>query len=356
LNQNTTVSAQISYPFKKRWSPEPGQPFEVAEGVYWLRMPLPIALDHINLWLIKDNDDTWTIVDTGYDAPECKAVWEQVFDSFFRPELVSKIIVTHFHPDHIGLAAWLAHRCDVPILISRGEFEHYHSIIHRDADAFKKTTALFANEVGFDEKTAAAFSSFFSNSEKQDKARVKREMCEFIAQDDEITIGQHQWRVISGNGHSPEHSCLYCAELDVLISGDQAIARISSNISVYPSNPNANPLKDWLNSCEKLRDIIPAPTLVLAAHQEPFTNISHRMQTLIDDHHQDLVRLRTALVEKLNTVEARGVLFNRPLNPIETVLATGETLAHINYLLHEGEVSAELNNDGVAYYQIKRDE
>lgn len=347
----TTTLAKIDYPFKKGWSPEPGKPFEVADGVFWLRMPLPIDLDHINLWLLKDAENTWTIVDSGYDAVECKAVWDHVFETFLKENTVSKIIITHFHPDHIGLAAWLAHRCNAPIYITKGEFEHYHSIVNRDLSSFKTQTLKFAKEVGFDEKTALAFLNFFSTSDKPDNARVKHEMCVFIADGDSISIGNHDWTVVTGNGHSPEHACLYCLGLNVFISGDQAIARISSNISVYPSNPDANPLKDWLNSCQKLRDMIPASTLILAAHQEPFISIARRMQDMIDDHHQDLARMQIALVDMKNTVQLRQVLFDRPLNQVESVFATGETLAHINYLLNKGGIAKKKINS-IAYYQV----
>lgn len=341
----------LDYPFVKRWSPEPGEPFEVADGIYWLRMPLPIALDHINLWLLDNGDNSWTIVDTGYDHENCKAIWDRVFDTFISPESVKQIIVTHFHPDHIGLAAWLSHRCDAPILISEGEFNHYHEIINRDAGAFDKKVRTFATEVGFSDEMIVSLSAFFGSSNKPDRERVKHDMCRFISEGDSIEINGRDWSVVTGNGHSPEHVCLYNRGLDILISGDQAIARISSNISVYPSSPDANPLQDWLMSCIKLRDMFDAKTLVLAAHQEPFKGIPLRMQTMIDEHHADLNLLREALAEKINTMTARKVIFNRELDAIQMVLATGEALAHLNYLNAANEL-VTTNEDGVVYYQL----
>jgi len=345
---------ELDYPFTKKWSPEPGQPFEVADGVYWLRMPLPIDLDHINLWLLKDSEGAWTIVDSGYDAETCKEVWEEVFSTFVEPSAVTRIVITHFHPDHIGLAAWLSHRCDAKICISEGEFKHYQSIINRDAQQFQKITLEFAKSVGFDKPTREAFASFFSSSDKPIESRVQASMCEFIKEGDVLNINDRQWRVVMGNGHSPEHACLYCAELSTMISGDQAIARISSNISVYPSNPDANPLKDWLDSCAKLRDVIPADTLILAAHQEPFIGIDARMQKMINDHHADLDLLKDALADELNTVGARNIIFNRELNLVQKVLATGETLAHLNYLLEQQLIELR-TGDGVHFYQLKND-
>ena len=345
------ANKKLYYPFGKRWSPEPGVPFEVADGVYWLRMPLPIALDHINLWILKDEDDLWTIVDTGYDAQECKDVWNKVFNEFLAPDKVKQIIVTHFHPDHIGLAAWLSHRCDAPILISKGEFNHYHDIVTRDAKQFNEKVNTFATEVGFSAEMKQSLMSFFSSSGKGDRKRVTHDMCEFIKEGDVLNINGRQWSVVMGNGHSPEHACLYSDELDALISGDQAIARISSNISVYPSNPDANPLYDWLHSCAKLRDKFGDQTLVLAAHQEPFNGIKQRMQAMIEEHHANLEKIRFALVNKLNTISVRQVIFDRELNLIQTVLATGETLAHLNYLKSTQELDISYQQ-GVAYYQL----
>ena len=349
--ENSELSNKgLVYPFEKRWSPEVGKPFEVVDGVFWLRMSLPIALDHINLWLLKDGEQ-WTIVDAGYDHQSCKDVWNEVFNNFCKPHDVKQIIITHFHPDHIGLAAWLANKCDAPILISKGEFGHYSEIVNRDANAFSYVVREFAHDVGFDSEVASSYASFFGKSSKPDIDRVQENQCTFIKEHDEIKIGGRVWLLIVGNGHSPEHVCLFNKELNTLISGDQAIARISSNISVYPSNRMANPLNDWLQSCIKLRENIDDDVLILASHQEPFKGIKPRMQKMIDDHHADLELLRAALVEKMTTVEARKIIFNRELNPIETVLATGETLAHLNYLLLNGEITSQLI-DGVTYYHV----
>lgn len=340
---------ELEYPFDKQWSPEPGEPFAVADGVYWLRMPLPIALDHINLWILKDGSG-WTLVDSGYDAPVCKEVWETVFATFLDPSTVKRIIVTHFHPDHIGLASWLAHRCDCPILISRGEFELYSSIVTRDQSKFDIEVGLFLKEMGFDAAMAEKLVSFFVTEKKPDNARVQEHMCEFIADGDQITINDRLWSTVSGNGHSPEHQCLYCEELKIMISGDQSLPRISSNVSVYPTNRHDDPLGDWLDSCEKLRTVIPDETLILPSHQEPFYGNKARMQQLIDDHHVQLNCLRLAVHAPISAVQARAVLFNRELSIIGTMLATGETLAHLNYLMHRHEITVEIDSQGVARY------
>ncbi|RBP53734.1 MBL fold metallo-hydrolase [Arenicella xantha] len=348
-SRNTRPTEPLDYPFKRGWSPEPGVPFEVADGVFWLRMPLPIALDHINLWLLKEHDG-WTIVDSGYDSDLCKSVWDQVFDTMLAPNDVKRVIVTHFHPDHIGLAAWLAARCDCPILISKGEFELYHSIHTRDQSQVASMVNDYLQELGYEQDVVERFLPFFLSEEKPKSDRVQPEQCVFIQEADAVLIRDRSWQVVTGNGHSPEHSCLYCAELGVMISGDQAIPRISSNVSVYPANRHADPLGDWITSCEKLRDSIPNDTLILPSHQEPFYGIAQRMQHLIDDHHEQLNELRLAVQAPISAIQARSVLFNRKLSQVDTLLATGETLAHLNFLLHRNEIAMQLNQQGVALY------
>ena len=344
----------LDYPFGDRWSPQPGEPFELAQGVFWLRVPLPIALDHINLWILKDGDG-WTIVDSGYDHPDCKAVWEQVFATFLNPSDVKRIIITHFHPDHIGLASWLALRCECPVWISRDEFEHYRSIINRDADYFSVEVQTYLRELGFAQAEIEPYAQFFSTDDKPEESRVQESMVHFIADGDSILINSIEWQVLSGNGHSPEHACLVCPSLELMISGDQSIPRISSNVSVYPSNRHEDPLGDWLDSCIKLRDQVPAQTLILPSHQEPFVGNDKRMQQLIDDHQAQLNRLRIGLNTKSMTAsQARRELFLRELNTVDVLLATGETLAHLNYLLHRGEITSTLDDEGVAWFAIKK--
>jgi len=347
LRTEYSVKPELDYPFEKRWSPSLGDPIEVAEGVYWLRQPLPIALDHINLWILRDGDG-WTIVDSGFDHQDCKDVWEQVFSDFLKPQMVKRIIITHYHPDHIGLASWLAKRCNCLVWISRGEFNRYHEIITRDPIKNEQELSAYSQLVGYDQDTQKDFKRFFSAEKNKDRGRVIESICHFIEDKQAIEIDGLTWRVVTGNGHSPEHVCLYCPQKKVMISGDQAIARISSNVSVYPADMNANPLNDWLNSCAKLQRLIPSDTMILPAHQEPFIGINERMQQLIDDHTVDLNRLRVALREPLSVVDARQILFNRELSLVDTILATGETLSHLNYLKYEGEVSVSYNVEGKA--------
>ncbi len=341
---------ELEYPFGKRWCPELAEPYEVSDGVFWLRTPLPMALDHINLWLLRDGQQ-WVIVDTGFDYPGAKQVWQQVFKDFIKPQQVSRIIVTHFHPDHIGLAAWLSHQCECEVLISHGELEQYRSMLERDQELFNKDVKQYARQVGFTEDQIEQHIKFMSVEKRPDEDRLQRQQTQIIKEGDTLVIDDSHWKVVAGNGHSPEHSCLYNESKKILISGDQAIARISSNVSVYPSVLSVNPLYDWLTSCKKLRDTIANDSLILPAHQEPFVGIYQRMQVMIDEHLDQLNELVLALGESMNVSEVRKVLFKRELSVVETLLATGETLAHLNYLLAQDKVSLSYDDIGVAWYQ-----
>jgi glyoxylase-like metal-dependent hydrolase (beta-lactamase superfamily II) len=354
LDQLTTEFAprpDLKYPFKKDWHPDAGEPFEVADGVFWLHVPMPISLDHINLWLLRDGDG-WVIVDSGLDCQGCKDVWQTVFDGFLAEAVVTKIIITHFHPDHIGLAAWLAHRFSCPIWISEGEFRHYHQIINRDQQSHASKLSKFVEEVGFADDHAELYHRYFSVDPKPLESRVQEHMCVFIKERDQLQIGDHCWNIVMGNGHSPEHACLYCEDLKVMISGDQALPRISSNVSIYINNRHADPLGNWLDSCAKLRDDIPCDTLILPSHQEPFYGLDLRMQQLIDDHHAQLNKLRLGLLKPATANQARKLLFNRKLSDADILMATGETLSHINYLLHREELQkTEAVDQAITYHR-----
>ena len=344
----------LNYPFGDRWHAPIAEPYQVSDGIYWLRMPLPIALDHINLWLLRDHDG-WTIVDTGFDAPVCKQTWEQVFADFLSDQIINRIIVTHFHPDHIGLAAWLAEKLDVKIWMTRGEFDFYRTHVDRDREQYSKSVEGFVVELGLSSADQQSYLDFVNTGADPNTIRVAEEHCEFIADGDQIEIDGKSWQVVMGNGHSPEHACLYQADQGVLISGDQALPRISSNISVFFVNKDEDPLNDWLTSCEKLKTNIPSDTLVLPSHQEPFIGIDQRMSQLIADHIAQLNVLRNHANQSFTCAEACQLLYKRELNGYIYIFAISETLAHINYLVCNGELKQQKDDKGAIVYSAISD-
>ena len=343
-------SQQLEYPFHKSWSPELGKPFAIQEDVFWLRMPLPYALNHINLWLLKDGDQ-WTIVDTGVDCDLCKQTWQEVLSCFVKPSEIKQIIITHYHPDHIGLAAWLAQQADCRVLISRGEFERYSEVNHRDPVEYEQSVAKYMSDSGFDEQYTKSYLDIMLGSEKD--IYLQQEICDFIRHGDEIVINGSSWKVVVGSGHSPEHACLYNVDKKLFIAGDQALPRITSNVSVYLHNVDTDPLKEWLDSCERIKSSVDKNVRVLPAHQEPFYGVDIRMQQLVEGHQDDLLRLKEILSQPKTLKQACADFFARELNIMGRMMAMGETLAHINYLLNKGEVIKIKNEDAIHVYQTK---
>ncbi len=326
--------------------PGRGETLPIAPGVWWLRMPLPFALDHINLWLLEDGPG-WTIVDAGYAMPETQAAWEQIFSQCLGERPVTRIIVTHFHPDHIGLAAWLAERWRAPLWITEKEWL-YARVMSRGSDDFGPLRRDFARRAGLD----AASSELFGDREKSYRRGVPTVPPAFrrIADGMSFAIGGREWRVIVGEGHAPELAMLYCAEAGVLISGDQVLPRISPNISVQAHEPAGDPLAQYLTSLAKLRAAVPAETLVLPSHNLPFFGLYARIDELAAHHRARCEELVAALDRPRSAVDLLPVLFRRPLDQHQTAFALGEALAHLRYLESSGMIARVPGPDGVDYF------
>ncbi|MEO0465796.1 MAG: MBL fold metallo-hydrolase [Pseudomonadota bacterium] len=338
----------LVYPFGEQ-TPEAGETMEVAPGVHWVRMPLPFSLAFINLWLIDDGD-SWTIVDTGMPFDDTKAAWRKIFETKLDGRPVSRIIVTHMHPDHIGNAGWLSRKFpDAEFWISRLEYLTCRTLVADTGREAPEAALDFLKCAGWDEAQIDNYKARFGGFGRG----VSRLPDSFFRLEDnfEFQMAGETWTVIMGNGHSPEHSCLFCPALNVLISGDQLLPRISSNVSVFPTEPEADPLTDWMNSCAKLRDAVPEDVLVLPAHNEPFTGAHKRLTHLINGHEKALTRLHQRLSEQPRRVlDTFPALFGRAIQPDEVGMATGEALAHLNLLRVRGQARRENGQDGVALY------
>ncbi|KMM85417.1 Glyoxylase, beta-lactamase superfamily II [Pseudomonas taetrolens] len=316
-------------------APANGQVQEVAEGVLWLRMPLPFGLDHINLYLLRHGDG-WVAVDTGLNSDQCRDVWEQVFVEVMAGLPLKAVICTHFHSDHTGVVGWLAERFRCPVLMTLGEFDALH---HGPPRAASPDWAFldFYQKAGFSVERATSLLPLIQGEHfrPQTAAGFTR-----LANGSELIIGGRHWQVVTGNGHSPEHACLYAADDGLLISGDQVLPRITSTIAVYVIEPEANPLRDWLDSIERLR-VIPDSVLVLPAHERPFFNLHLRLDQLRDHHRAHLQQLLEACEEPRTALEMMAVLFKKLSGRFDELMAVGETLAHANYLMAEGALVRE---------------
>ncbi len=328
--------------------PPLGETFEVAPGIHWLRMPLPFKLDHINLWLLEDGDG-WTIVDTGICRDEVKEAWETLFTDVMAGRPVKKVVVTHFHPDHAGLAGWLTERFDAPLVMPLTEwtFGRMLSLDGQDGslDAFRS----FYKRAGFTPEMMEGVSrraGGYKNIVSPIPAAFQR-----ISDGERIEIGGRQWRMIVGRGHSPEHACLYCDEIDVLISGDQVLPKISPNVSVWPQEPEGRPLGLFIDTIARLRDEVTGDPLVLPSHNWPFKGFHARLDDLDAHHVERLGETVEALMAPSTGVDVLYRLFKRELDEHQTFFAIGETLAHLHHLLEDGRVKRERREDGVDVFR-----
>jgi glyoxylase-like metal-dependent hydrolase (beta-lactamase superfamily II) len=323
--------------------PPPGEMLAIAPGVHWLRMPLPFALDHINLWLLEDGAG-WTIVDTGYAMARTKELWEQIFAERLDGRPVNRVIVTHYHPDHIGLADWLTQRWQAPVWVTEKEWLFARVMSHR-AEDLAPMRRSFARRAGLDDTE----SELFSERENSYRRGVPSVPASFrrLADGMAIEIGGREWRVIVGEGHAPELACLYCAKTGVLIAGDQVLPRISPNISVQAHEPDGDPLARYLASLAKLRAAIPPETLVLPSHNLPFFGLHARIDSLAAHHRARCGEVIAACEVPKTAIELMRVLFRRALDRHQMGFALGEALAHLNYLMHQGALDRELGADGI---------
>jgi glyoxylase-like metal-dependent hydrolase (beta-lactamase superfamily II) len=343
---DSNISRKITYEFDRR--PEAGQSIEVMPGVRWLRMPLPFLLGHINLWLLKDND-SWTIVDTGLYTKTTRDLWVDVLDKQLKAEPVNRILVTHLHPDHAGCAGWLHERCNAEFCMTREEYFLCRILTADTGRPVPAEAVEFYSSAGFGDSALGRYQKMFGQFGEYVSALP--ESYSRLTDGMSIVIGAHEWQVIVGTGHSVEHACLYCEELNCLISGDQILPTISSNVSVYPTEPMANPLDDWLKSLAMLKQVLPQDTLVLPAHGKPFRGCHFRLDQLIEEHLSGLDKLRAASREPVRAVDVFPALFKSRITEGNLIMAVGEAIAHLNYLIHDGEAVSWLDEDGTRWYQ-----
>jgi glyoxylase-like metal-dependent hydrolase (beta-lactamase superfamily II) len=362
---NTAAAAlqvPLNYPLGDT-VPATGQVLEVAPGVRWLRMPLPFALDHINLWLLRDRQEGiegWTIVDCGVANEPTRQAWQQLFETALEGLPVLRVLVTHMHPDHIGLAHWLCERWSRPapgavvddcrLWISATDFNAARIASQSTTGFGGDSAARFFALHGLQDETALdkvrQRAGYYASMVPQVPSRYRRLMDGMV-----LDMGGQAWRCIAGYGHAPEHIALHNAAAGVLISGDMVLPRISTNVSVIDLEPEADPLPLFLRSIEALH-ALPAQTLVLPSHGRPFQGLQWRIQQLQAHHEARLAEVLAACRSRPHSAaELLPVLFKRPLDLHQTTFAMGESIAHLHALLGQGRLRALHTTGGVRRFE-----
>jgi glyoxylase-like metal-dependent hydrolase (beta-lactamase superfamily II) len=336
----------LTYPLGRR-GPDEGELIALADGVGWARLPIPGSLRHINVWVLEDGDGV-ALIDTGLDIAPCREAWEALFEGPLAGRAVTRVICTHFHPDHIGLAGWLTGRFGVPLWMTRGEWLYGRLLASDVRDAPPAEALAYWRAAGWDEariadEAAKGWGRFASVVSPIPIGFVR------IQDGDSLRIGDRTWRVLVGSGHCPEHACLIDDEGGLMIAGDQVLPRITSNVSLSLSEPEADPLGEWLASIDKLRTL-PDTLLILPSHGEPFTGLHARLDALAHGHRDRLDALHAKLDEPRRAVDCFPTLFARKIEDNMMGLATGEALAHLRRLEVEGRAAGE-TRDGVRWYR-----
>lgn len=343
---------QLRYPWAE--APAPASVITLRPGVHWLRMGLPFALDHINLWLLDDEIDGragFTAIDTGITSEATMAAWERLFDTFFAGRPLLRIISTHYHPDHVGLAHWLTaggrqHRWRVPLWMSAGEYGYARFLSGEGGGVSSDGVVKHFRRNGLTDAEPLARLRTRGTNHYPKLVPALPSSYVRIQDDDVIAIGARRFRVIVGQGHSVEHVSLYSDTDRLLVSGDMVLPRISTNVAVFDIEPEGNPLPLYLRSLDRYLPL-PADTLVLPSHGLPFTGLHARVMQQHQHHAERLAEALAACATPKSAAEIVPVLFRRELDAHQLGFALGESLAHLHALWHDGRLRRQRDDDEV---------
>jgi len=318
----------LDYPWPT--PPAAGEWCVVAEGVSWLRLPLPFALNHVNIWLL-DSDAGVLLIDTGVKSPLSIEIWTQVLAEL--PRTLEGLLVTHYHPDHIGLAAWMTERNPMPVWVSQQDFDYSTRAFHADDKTFANSQDAWYQRHGLDTKRRQAMHRA-GNTYRPYVSGIPANPLILQDQDDWLS-GDTHWQVMTVGGHAPEMICLYSRQLNVLIAADHLLPAITPNISLSHYTVDANPLSTFLDSLAQF-ETLPQDVLVLPSHGLPYRGLHQRIAQLRTHHSEHFSRLVGACTEPATATDMLPVLFPRELDYQQLMFAMGESIAHLTYLSQSG--------------------
>ncbi len=322
--------------------PQPGHAVAIADGLLWARIPLPMELAHINVWLLEDADG-WTLVDTGMAAEPCREAWGTLEREVLGRRGLRRILVTHDHPDHMGLSPWLQRKHGAEVWMSAIAHQSSAEFLATESSRIYARMATFLGMHGMPVDAATAQRPMPGHDTWFDGVP---ELTRATAGGDALETSGRTWDVVETSGHCRGHLCLHDAAGRLLVSGDQVLPGISPNVSVLSSRPDADPLREFLASLTRLEQCA-GDTLVLPSHGRPFRGLHHRTASLRAHHEQQLRGLREACAEPRTAFELLPAMFGRPLRGFHRVLAMGETVAHLNYLWSAGLAERGVDTGGV---------
>jgi glyoxylase-like metal-dependent hydrolase (beta-lactamase superfamily II) len=332
------------------WSapPDPGQSTQVADGILWMRLQLPMLPNHVNVYALDDGDG-WAIIDTGLDTKNIRAAWAVLLAGPLRGKPVRRVVVTHHHPDHIGLAGWFLGQ-GAELVTTRTAWLTARMLVLDVQDLPTEQALTFYQRAGMSadmiNRRRGARPFNFADCVYPLPPGYTR-----IADGDSILAGGRDWIVRCGDGHAPEHATLWSADGTVVLGGDQLLPGISPNLGVYPNEPEADPVGEWLESCRRLSGFATPEQVILPGHRLPYRGLPFRLTQMIENHHGALARLCDHLAEPRTAVDCFGALYGRPIADAEFGLALAEAVAHLNHLRNAGRISRQLREDGAWQWQ-----
>lgn len=348
------LESQLNYPFADT-VPLPGEALPVVTGLSWVRMPLPFALDHVNVWLIDDEFDGkqgYSLIDTGAGTEATRSAWEHLFDGAMKGRPLVRVVATHCHPDHVGWSGWLCERFAAPFWTSAAEFAFARMMAAALPGVDGPSAIPHFRRHGLSDpallEELQGRKNYYPSLVPSVPAAYTR-----LQDGQHVTIGGHDWRVITGFGHSPEHVSLHCAALNILLAGDMVLPRISTNVSVFAVEPEGNPLRLYLDSLGKLAGL-PDDVLVLPAHGRPFRGLHTRIEQLRAHHAERLDEVRTACATPQSAADIVPIMFKRQLDAHQLTFAIGEALAHLHMLWFSGVLTRVADNNGTLRFEVKQ--